>query len=450
MFTTRQLGIAALTLVVCISLLPSSLQAEEVDRELVIYQRDVAEVREVRNVSLAAGVQSIDFRGVAPTLQPGSVIIELISGKGIETQSLQYLERLVDLENWWTAQIGQKITVEAGDTSYTGILRRVTGSDLYLQETDGPALTLVSRSTAEEGLSISSLPGVLVSEPTLRWNVKADRAGKAKIRVRYLATGLTWNGEHKLNLDDSGGELVAGAVVSNMTGADLGYSKILLMAADIHLAGDQRKVDRVNPNPGASRGDKQSRFGELRQWAVEVPGTLAQESRTTYTLSSGKTSPVDRLYLYDATIYDDRIHALVETTADQAVPAGEMRIYDKIKNESWFIGSDNVDSTPPGSPLRLKLAQSFDLTADRTRMHEGSAAGMDTQQSFRVRIGNSGDAKVVVRVLERLFGDWKLNRADLNGAAVTSMEEDARTLRFDVPVDPGKTVTLNYEIRYER
>lgn len=448
MSSVRSLSVLAL-LVLAISPTLASRPDNATSREIVVYRRNLAEIRETRTVELPSGNGYVDLQQIAPTIQPGSARIELISGKA-ETASLETLTRLLNMDGYWEGLLGQKVTLATKDTTYTGILRRVTSARLFLQEGDGPALILVPRGQVEDSLTIKHLPSGIVTETTLRWNVAKAKGGNAKIRLRYLADDVTWSGSHRLTLDGDKATLVSGTLVTNNTGFELPFTRLVLVGGEIHLAGDQRKVDRMNPAPGASSGDKPSRFGEVRRWIVDQPGVLSEDSRNLFTLSSEGNLSADRFYVYDAAIYNDRVHAKVEVTGEHAIPAGEVQVYESRDGDTWFTSSDNVDDTPPGSPLTLTLAQAFDLTAKRTRLSESAASGEDTRQSFRVTLGNSGPNAVTVRVLDRLFGDYSVPEATVNGKSVMHQAVDARTIRFDVPVESGGTSTLTYEIRYAR
>lgn len=423
--------------------------AELLNRELVIYQRDLAQVREVHTVKLAGGEETVTLGGILRSIDPGSVELSVLSGRGIETRAVSYAGNLFDFERYWNALLGNEVTLSVGDSSVSGILRRITGMNLFLEGAEG-VLTPVSRGTAEDNRVIESLPTGVVTVPSLLWTVDAKRSTTAKIEISYLASGLSWKGEHKLLLDGKKVEVTSFATVSGPGSESIEYDRLTFVGGDVHMAGDQRKVDRLNPKPGASTSDSGSRFGQLRRWTIETPGTLYAGTETSFELTHAKTSGAETKYVYDASIYDDRVYAKLELTLDQALAAGEVRVYEKRDGGEWLTGSDRIDGTPPGSPLELTLAQAFDLTAERTRTVEKSAADEDTWQNFQVLLGNSGANDVTVRVLERTFGEWSIHQAELDSRPIIMTKLDARTAAFDVPVPTGKTVKLCYEIRYER
>ncbi|GBE29247.1 hypothetical protein BMS3Bbin04_00259 [bacterium BMS3Bbin04] len=440
-------------LLIAMLLLPlatASAQTSEIkSRELVVYTRDIAEIQEVRTVKLQRGYNSIRLYSIAPDILEGSVSIEAIDGD-VSTHSIGFTAVDFDMDDYWAAQIGQwvEIDLEDGD-EVEGILRMVQDDDLYLlNPKEEDELFVIERSEIDES-ELDNLAPQLSTEPSLNWVYETDSRGEMDIRITYLTEGLYWDGEHKVVLENERAALIATAVVVNETGMNLDYDGITFVGGHIHLAGDRRRVDRMNPEPGAMMGGTDSRFGDVRLWTANS-GELLADHNTRITLLADNAASVVRTYVYDATIYNDRISAHVEFTLADALPYGDVRVYEIHDGTSLFIGEDRVDDTPAGSQIDLNVGQIFDLSAERTRMSEGRAEGGNTEQSYQVVIGNSGDADVTVRVLERMFGDWSIPSASVDNAAIEVIKVDARTAAFDVLVPAGMTVNLTYEIIYER
>jgi hypothetical protein len=311
-------------------------------------------------------------------------------------------------------------------------------------------LVPVSRSEAEEGLTLDALPPGMVTEPSLLWTLDAPRAGSVTVRLSYLSEGFELEGDHRMVLDEDDAVLSGGFVVANQTGLTLPYDKLTLVAGAIHLAGDRRRVDRLNPSPGAAKGGEVSRFGDLHRWTVPTSGVLPTGASVAVPVIEAVSGKAERFYEYDATIFDERVTSKLTVPYQVPVPSGNVRLYEKRGGDLLFTASDRVDDTPAGSPMELTIAQVFDITAERTRIHEAPREEGGTVQRMEVVLGNSFDRDVEVRVLERLFGDWEVSWAKLEGEELEAERVDARTARFDVSIPEGETVTLRYEILYER
>ncbi len=424
-------------------------------REVIVYTRGIVEIREVRTVSLARSVGEILLPMLPGTIYAGSVTLEILQPKGVSTISLGYAYDQVTVDKLWAARVGQSYECTVDSVEYSGTILRVDDNKIYLEPRDMPgAIRIIEISEIEEKL-FTETPTGLVSEPSFRWRYRSGSNGKAKLRLTYLAEGMNWYAEHRVVQSASRMALTSHFIIDNLTGVNFAYDRLTLVAGEIHLADDKRKVDRMNPRAGAFAGADNSRFGNIRRWIVEGPGVLPNGEQTLLPLVSIEGLSLERRYVYDATIFDDRTTLHHEFTVSgkmaEALPAGTVRLYRRESDgEMLFIGEDKIDDTPPGSPLNLTVGTVFDLTAERTRMKEESTPDGGTSQRFRVTLGNSSNEAITVEVFERLFGNWTVASVKVNGIAADPVVVDARTIRFDVNVLSGKTALVEYEIRYSR
>ena len=69
-----------------------------------------------------------------------------------------------------------------------GTLLSAAGGNLILQQANGE----VSSISNLTNIQFPSLPGGLITKPTLVWLVNAQRAGAHSTRVSYQTQGMTW------------------------------------------------------------------------------------------------------------------------------------------------------------------------------------------------------------------------------------------------------------------
>ncbi|MCB2200309.1 hypothetical protein KQI63_12945 [bacterium] len=428
-------------------LIPSLLQAGEIFRHLTLYTRDLGVVTELRSVELDKGTHDLFITGIVPAIVDGSVRVEVTKGAEIHLESVQFNTNLLDIDKYWDARVGEDLTIFHDDTISTGILKRVTSSNLFLDR-EG-MLEIVARSQADKSLEIETIPAGLVTEPTLILRCSTTIDGKRQLKLTYMVDGLHWSGAHRVALAEGVATVSPGFAITNTTGERIEYGLLNLVGGDIHRAGDKRRVDRLNPKPGASGYDPTFKTGDLRFWKIDIPGTLTVGITSLHPRGELVGRDVERYYVYDATIFDDRASAKLAFSLPSALPGGIVRVFERDDGPAMFTGEDTIDDTPAGSTLELTLGQVFDLSAERIRTAEGAREEGETVQGVQVTLGNSGREMVTVRVLERLFGDWSITMTG-GGDAVEYQRVDARTARFDVPVGAGLTETVSYEIRYAR
>ena len=124
------------------------------------------------------------------------------AGTRVVEQNYQY--DLVSSEKLLERYVGEKIAVEQQKGNeverISGTLLSAQGGSLILQRDNGEVLSLSNYSN----VSFPSLPGGLITKPTLVWLVNAKRAGSHDTRVSYQTQGMTWWTDYNISLRESG------------------------------------------------------------------------------------------------------------------------------------------------------------------------------------------------------------------------------------------------------
>ena len=199
-------------------------------------------VRHEREIALNAGRNTVRFTDVAGLIDPTTVSFASLtdtSGTRVMEQNFQF--DLVSPEKLLWRFIDRDIAVERvlGDRIETleGTLLSTHGG-IVIREADGTIRTLPYNA----GVKLPSLPGGLITRPTLVWDVAAKQAGMHKTRVSYQTGGITWWADYNLTFSEGGDanscKLDVGAWVSilNQSGASYPDAKIKLVAGDVHRA----------------------------------------------------------------------------------------------------------------------------------------------------------------------------------------------------------------------
>ena len=198
-----------------------------------------ATVRHERDIALTAGRNTVRFTDVAGLIDPTTVSFSSLTdpaGTRVMEQNFQF-DR-VSPEKLLTRFIDRDIAVErmVGNQIETleGKLLSTQGG-MVIREADGSVRTLPYNA----GVKLPSLPGGLITRPTLVWDVIAGKAGTHKTRVAYQTTGVTWWADYNLTFaegkDANSCKVDIGAWVSilNQSGGSYADAKIKLVAGDI-------------------------------------------------------------------------------------------------------------------------------------------------------------------------------------------------------------------------
>jgi hypothetical protein len=164
----------------------------------------LAYISETRTVDVEAGGSEIRFRGVASTMVPQTADIQGLPEDALE-RNFDY--DLLAPGSLLAKSIGQTVHLVRTDpktgrqTEQSAIVR--SGPDGAVLEIDGEFEALHC-SGLPERLEFDSVPEGLTSTPTLAVRTRASARGHYKIRLSYLAAGLSWSADYVARIHPDG------------------------------------------------------------------------------------------------------------------------------------------------------------------------------------------------------------------------------------------------------
>ncbi|HLF11187.1 MAG TPA: DUF4139 domain-containing protein [Gammaproteobacteria bacterium] len=442
-----------------------------------------AMIRQVRTVDLERGINRLNFRDVAAYIDPTTVSFESLTapeGTRVIEQSFQF--DLVSTEKLMERYIDQVITVDqlTGDrvVPITGKLLSTQGG-LVLGSDDGQIHSIRNY----ENIHFPSLPGGLMTRPTLVWDVAADRAGSEQTRVTYQTAGITWWADYNLVFSEganaNSGFLDVGAWVSILNRSGAGYPDARLKL----IAGD---VNRAQPPPQAFMRST------LEADAIAIPASFAEQSffefhlytlgRTT-TLPDSSTKQIELFpkvrrvpakkllvyyglqpgYGYFSDPATERNYGLPMNTKVDVylefenresvglgipLPAGRIRVsqLDSTDDTLEFIGEDVIDHTPKDESVSIMLGSAFDVVGERRQVDfQIDVNARRMEETIEIKVRNHKQEPVEVLVKETLFR-WANN--DVVEASHRYDRADARTVHFPVQIPQDGEAVVRYRVRY--
>jgi hypothetical protein len=133
------------------------------------------------------------------------------------------------------------------------------------------------------------------------------------------------------------------------------------------------------------------------------------------------------------------------------LPKGVVRVYSKdSRGNAQFLGEDGIDHTPKGETVKLKLGESFDVTARRKqttfkKLSGTSAYNYAFEAGFELELKNARAEAVKVKVLEELPGDWTLVKAS---QPHTKESASLASWVLEVPAEGAVTLTWLAQVRF--
>jgi len=430
---------------------------------LTIYADGRGAVSETRRFETLAGTHPYAIEGISRALVSGSL---RIGGSGLSVFETTYAFDLLTPQAILNASVGKTVGVvrthpTTGEESIVPALVLSTQGGVVLKIGNKIETGLPGR------LVFDDLPAGLRPRPAVIAEI-ATGGTNAVLNAQYLTGGLTWSADYTALWDEKAStiNLDAWATVTNTTGTDFSRAKLALVAGQpnrVHVPQPMRQETMIKTMAmaadapmGAAPPVREALAG-LHLYAVPRPVDLPDRQTKQIALLSRPDLAVERRHVFDGSPFvhgpargakGNAAHAelrLAFTNAEtgEPLPGGVVRVFKKdTSGEARFVGEDRLGHIPAGEKSRLHLGQVFDVTLRReqTSFEKLDFTRNATRTSQKLMIRNAGDDDVLVRINERIPGDWTITDESINHKRIDGAAQ------WIVPVEANGDVTLTYSV----
>src|SRR5580704_393341 len=217
---------------------------------LTIYNQNFFVAREHLPMDLKAGVNHVDFAGIASHLEPDSVILRDPNGRALQVLEQNYRNDPISQELLLSFYEGKTIDfllptnqIIKGKVVRSGYIP----SSYYAQNYQQPSYTqpiIEVDGVLRFGLPgqplFPALSGDSILKPTLSWLLKANDPGKFDAEISYVASGMSWQADYNLVVSDNPKsktdllDMVGWITMRNQSGKTFENASIKLMAGDVN------------------------------------------------------------------------------------------------------------------------------------------------------------------------------------------------------------------------
>ena len=444
---------------------------------VTVYNEGTALIRDHRTLNLDEGLNVINFRDVAATIDPTSVsFLSLSHPDSTVVLEQNYIYDLVNSDALLSRYLDEMIEITTADgTAYGGQLLSGRHGEAILRQDDGGIVVL--RVYDARDIRFPALPDGLITRPTLQWLLSSSSAGEQQVELTYLAGGMNWTADYNLLLNDAetGLDLKGWVTLNNRTGRAFNNARLKLVAGD---------VNRIQPEPvfaesramamdmaeDESAGVAQRELFEYQLYEVARRVSIKDNETKQIEFVSGSEIAASSFFVFDGSPQfgdyfspidfpqgygsesGDVLTFLQFNTGDESglgadLPAGRIRVYkNDVDGAGLLIGENRIDHTPEGEDVEILLGKAFDLVGERKQSNFESVSNTVAQESFEIRLRNRKDDEAVeIVVPERLYrwSDWQI----LESSAPFE-KLDASTIEFRIAVAPGAEEVLTYTVQY--
>jgi hypothetical protein len=449
--------------------------------EVTVYNQGFGLVKEVRQMSLRQGRQSVAVEDVAAMIETNSVAIKSLTdpaGFSVLEQNYQY--DLISPIAILNKAVGKtirfhRVLPNGAKEVLTGILvssptavvgnaeggGSTTWNGMVIQTDDG---RIVLNPSGE--IEVASLPEGLISKPTLLWEIVATAPKSHTVELSYLTRGMSWAADYVLTLDGLGkADLRGWVTMTNNSGATYRDAKLKLLAGDVQRARQQE--DRFRGGIRAPAATKEMGFAEeslfeYHLYTLERPATIRNKEIKQLSLLEAEGLTVTKKLIVDSMrdfgIYypqEGEIGTGVqkpqvriefvnsrENRLGMPLPMGTVKVYQRDKSGSvQMLGEDRIEHTPRDERISLVVGRSFDVVAERKRTSFRRIGTNQVEQSFEIEVRNRKDVPETVHVIERHYGDWRVTQSNVEWKKI-----EAFAMEHVVELKAGESKKLAYTV----
>lgn len=459
------LGLAVTTACVQAQAATHSIELTRTDQkqiDLTVYN-DFAVIRDTRTAVLPKGVEDVVYSDVPQTIDPTSVRVTSIGHGGefrVEQQIYQY--DLLNKQSLLQRYIGKTLkysrSVQSGDT-YKQVLR--DGTLLAIN----PEIVKFANAVEISPPGVISLPSVpkgLHTVPTLTWRVDNRVDGPQTIATSYLANGMSWSTDYRMDLNskDTAGDLSVWVSVRNASGMDYHNASVQLIAGDVnHTVARPRPqmMQRSAMMSVESKAVAAQPFFDYYLYSIPGRVDLANNETRQFRLMSAENIPVVKSYRLTTVVAGNQLTGKLTgrfdvrlTFANRAkdglgvpLPQGKFRVFTSASEGApQLLGEDELAPRSKNEPVVVTVGKAFDLVAEHTQTSFHRVGTHVVEVGYRVDVHNHKQQKVTVTLDEKLPGDWTMINQSTPGKRV-----DSATQAYVLTLDPDSNQSFNYTAR---
>lgn len=438
---------------------------------VTIYNSNLALIKDVREIKLNQGLNSIAMRDVSAQIRPETALLRSINAPG----SFTLLEQNFDYDLLTPTKMLEKYVGKMVTIIKTNPASGVETSEkaTVLSAQNGVVLKIGNRiETGIPGRIIyDDVPDNLRDRPTLITHIDNKGIKNQTVELSYLTSGLGWKADYVAELNDQETliDLSGWVTLSNDSGATYENANLQLVAGDVHQVQQNfgsiiKKSMRDNVMMAEAEAPMvEEGLLEYHLYRLNHPTTIAENQTKQVALLSASKVPAKKTFVllgadyYYHSQYGNigtkmKVDTFIEFENKEVaklgmpLPKGIMRVY---KNDSQgnaqFVGEDAIDHIPKNETVRLKLGSAFDVTADKKQTDYKKVSNREFQSAYEITIKNAKKEAIIVIVQEPIGGDWHILSETQKHTKINS---NLAQWEIKVPAEGATTLSYRAIVKY--
>jgi len=429
--------------------------------DVTIYNANLALVDDTRQLDIAKGRQRLEFKDVSSAIRPETVSL-VADGLTIVEQNFDY--DLLTPDKMMEKAVGHDVKIvrtNPGTGQETTEVATVLAANQGVVLKIGDHVEVLRDDGVPTRVIFDKVPDNLRAQPTLSVTVDADSAGPRLARLSYLTTGLAWRADYVAIFDEKAAklDLQGWITLTNQSGASFTDARTQLVAGNVNQDGDDDSEPNqlTNVRQAGSEADTgtSEAVGDVHIYTLPERTTIAQNQTKQVSFLDAAGVTAHKVYQFNLGGF-----ASAEQPANAAVvvdftnstasglgaglPAGAIRVYERdLAGDPKFVGENQIDHTPQGSELAVKIGDAFDVTVQPTLVSDQKVTKTRSRYAVSYLIRNARPQPVTVEL--RQGGLWGRD-PKVVAESLPSRRIDAYTLGWSVPVAANGQTTLTAQV----
>lgn len=440
------------------------------DLNIVIYNSDMALIKDTRDVPLKSGKNEIAYAGISGEIIPSSVILD---GKNITFLENNFNFDVMTYQSLLEKSVGETVTTQYMNPK-TGVLE-TNSAELVSYNNGNPILRINGKIDASYPgrIVFNRLPAQLRVKPTLVMDIAANQEGKQDLTLNYLTRGLSWDASYVAEIANDNKEMTLNGWVSltNNSGMDYQNAHMQVVAGDVHIERYQvkraKRIDESGMMVGAvmkAAPMNEENIADYHLYTLPRTTDILNNQTKQVSLLSAEHVGIKKEYIFDNQLrpYGDiknvkpNIKINLKNTKENhlgiALPRGIVRLYqaDK-KGDLIFVGEDRINHVGNLEEVTLNMGTAFDISANAKMIKNSERQEPITQnrvkhiseKTYEVTFKNGTTNPVIVKVQEDFGANAKMLSETIKS------QRAANRFTWDVQIPAEGESKLIYSVREE-
>ena len=435
---------------------------------IVIYNNDMALIKDTRIVPLKAGKNEVAYAGISGLIIPSSVVLD---GKNITFLENNFNYDTLSYQSLLEKSVGETVTTQYMNPK-SGVLETNT-AELLSYNNGNPILRIDGKIDASYPgrIVFNRLPTQLRVKPTLVMNIAAEQTNKQDLTLNYLTHGLSWSANYvaEINNDNNQMALDGWVTLTNNSGMDYQNAHMQVVAGDVHIAKPMMVAERAMMAKNMVHADgavgmRSENIADYHLYTLPRTTDILNNQTKQVSLLSAERIGIKKEYIFHNQLrpYPEiknvkpNIKINFKNTKENglgiALPRGVIRFYqaDK-KGDLIFVGEDRINHVGNLEEVSLNMGNAFDISADAKMIKNNERKEPINQnmvrhiyeKTYEITFKNGTTNPVVVKVQE----DFS-NNVRIIGESLKS-EKMANRFTWTIPIPAEGENKLIYTVREE-